>query len=71
MFEADHDQCYASAIRALIVDWSEIRIEPRWAAAHYFSFAKPVLRAYLTLENRLAAGGWEDLATHYFLRAVR
>jgi SAM-dependent methyltransferase len=71
MFEAGYDRCYASAIRTLLADWSEVSIEPRWAAASYFFFARPVMRAYLALENRLAAGGWEDLATHYFLRAVR
>lgn len=69
MFEANYDRCYASAIRRLTVDWSSVEIEPRWEAASYFDFSRPLLRAYLALESRLERGRWEDLATHYFLRA--
>jgi SAM-dependent methyltransferase len=71
MFHTEYDFCYASAIRRLLSDWDHVDLEPRWHAANYFAFARPVLRAYVALETRLAAGGWEDLATHYFLRAVR
>ena len=71
VFEVDYDRCYASAFRDALEGWSEVEIEPRWMAAAYFSFSRPVLRAYLALENRLERGGWEDLATHYFVRAVR
>lgn len=71
MFEAHYDGCYASAVRAALRDWQAVEIEPRWEAAAYFDFAWPVFRTYLGIESFLAAGGWEDLATHYFLRAKR
>ena len=71
MFEAHYDCCYASAMRVMLGDWERVHIEPRWEAANYFTFLKPVLKSYLAVENRLAKGAWEDLATHYFLSAQR
>jgi SAM-dependent methyltransferase len=71
MFRTSYDLCYASALRGALDGWQAVEIEPRWEAASYFDFSAPVRGAYLALENRLAAGGWEDLATHYFLAAQR
>lgn len=71
MFQVHYDRCHASAIRAMLADWEWVDIEPRWEAANYFTFLKPVLKTYLAVENLLARGGWEDLATHYFLTAQR
>jgi SAM-dependent methyltransferase len=71
MFAAGYDQCYASAIRHTMRDWAMVSIEPRWEAASYFDFSLFSMRAYLWLENALARGRWEDLATHYFLVARR
>lgn len=71
MFEVHYEGCYASSIRSMLAEWESVDIEPRWEAANYFTFLKPVLRSYLVVENLLARGGWEDLATHYFLSARR
>jgi SAM-dependent methyltransferase len=71
VFRAHYHRCYASAIRAMTREWTEMMIEPRWGAAPYFGFSRLALRTYLMAENAIARGGWEDLATHYFLRGRR
>ena len=71
VFPAYYDRCYASALDELLVDWADVRIAPFYRGAGYFRFSPILTRAYLAFEDRVAAGGREDLATHYLVVAMR
>lgn len=71
MFPAYYDQCTASGLRAGFDGWNVLDVEPRFVGAAYFRFSKLTLRAYLAFENWAERQGRDDLATHYFVRAVR
>lgn len=71
IFPAYYDSCSASAIRRLTFNWSNVDILPLFRGAAYFSFARPLLKAYLRYENAIAERPCSDLATHYLLAADR
>lgn len=71
IFPAHYDRCSASALRQLTANWSHVDILPLFRGAAYFSFARPVLQAYLRYENAISQRQYSDLATHYLLAANR
>jgi SAM-dependent methyltransferase len=66
VFPAYYDKCWYSAISQMMSDWSDVRIEPRYLAAGYWSFSKPTEWAYLRYEN-WAEKTNPNLATHYLV----
>ncbi len=71
VFPAYYDKCYASALEDIFVPWNESTIHPLYVGATYFSFARPLMRAYLAYENTIASRGVANLATHYLVTAKR
>jgi SAM-dependent methyltransferase len=71
VFPAHYDHCWDAALRGLLAPWRDVTIEPFYLAARYFSFAPPLLGAYLRYENWAASGPRRNLATHYLVSAAR
>lgn len=61
MFPAYYDGRTARGLERRFAEWQ----------AGYFKFARPVLRTYLALENKVANAGCRNLATHYCVTATR
>jgi SAM-dependent methyltransferase len=70
-FPTHYDACTDKELRALLSEWSSVEIVPFYRGASYFLFARPVLRAYLAYENRIARRDVRGLATHYLIVARR
>jgi SAM-dependent methyltransferase len=72
VFPAYYDQCYFDAIvRATRGGWTDIAVMPWYLGASYFSFAWPIHRLYLAIEERMYRGHHLNLATHYMLIATK
>lgn len=71
VFPAYYNQCYASALERIFTPWGDADIRPLFVGATYFSFARPVMRAYLLYENAIASRQVANLATHYLVTATR
>jgi SAM-dependent methyltransferase len=70
-FPTRYDRCSASALEPLLAGWSQHGIIPRFKGGVYFSFFRPLERAYLAYENWAERSGRVNLATHYVIWAVR
>jgi SAM-dependent methyltransferase len=70
-FPTVYDRCYASALERVLEGFADFTILPRYKAAVYFSFWRPLERLYLAYENLLEATDRRDLATHYVVVAIR
>jgi SAM-dependent methyltransferase len=70
-FPTRYDRCHASALEPLLAGWSDHEIVPRFKGGAYFSFSRPLERAYLAYENWAERSGRADLATHYVIWAVK
>jgi SAM-dependent methyltransferase len=71
VFPAHYDRCYASALERVFADWSSVTIEPLFRGATYFHFSAALQRAYLAYEEMAIRRDLTNLATHYFVVAVR
>jgi SAM-dependent methyltransferase len=71
-FPTRYDNCTDRALRELLRDggWASWEIVPRYKAAGYLRFSRPLQRAYLVYENWAERGARPDLATHYIVSAV-
>jgi SAM-dependent methyltransferase len=70
-FPTHYDRCRYSALTAMLGEWSEHEIVPRYRGAGYLRFARSLERAYLRYENWIVRRGIAELATHYLIEAVR
>jgi len=70
-FPTRYDRCHASALEPLLAGWSQHGIVPQFKGGAYFSFSRPLERAYLVYENWAERSGRADLATHYVIWAVK
>lgn len=68
-FPTHYDHCHARAIRRLLRDWQSRELVPFFRGAPYFSFSRPLQRAYLGYENFIESRPMENLATHYLIIA--
>jgi SAM-dependent methyltransferase len=71
VFPAYYDQCYDRALRRILTSWAEAEVYALYRGANYFSFAKPLLRAYIAYENFIERRGMANLATHYMVTGIR
>jgi ubiquinone/menaquinone biosynthesis C-methylase UbiE len=69
VFPAEYDRCTASAIQALMGDWSVASVTPQHTGAINFAFSNVILRAYLSAEDALI--NRPDAATRYLITAIR
>lgn len=71
VFPAHYDKCSCSGLRQALVGWGSAEILPRYRAAGYFDFSGLLQRVYLVYEDWIVKRGYEGLATHYLVFAVR
>jgi SAM-dependent methyltransferase len=71
VFPAYYDGTRYAPLRRHFQDWQSAEIVPLFRGAGYFSFSRPLQRAYLLYENWAAAGNRVNLATHYLVEAVK
>jgi ubiquinone/menaquinone biosynthesis C-methylase UbiE len=69
VFPAEYDRCTASAIRAVMGNWSVATVTPQHTGAINFAFSNLILRAYLSAEDALISR--PDAATRYLITAIR
>jgi hypothetical protein len=70
-FPTRYDRCTASRLAEFLRPWSSAEILRHYRGATYFGFNRPLQRAYLAYENRVAERDAADLATHYLIVARR
>jgi hypothetical protein len=68
-FPTHYDHCHARAMRTLLGDWQSSELVPFYRGAPYFSFSRPLQRAYLGYENFIESRSMDNLATHYLIIA--
>lgn len=71
VFPAYYHRCYATALERTLIDWSDVRIVPRFRGASYFTFSPTVQELYLRYEDWAMRGGRDNLATHYLVVAKK
>jgi SAM-dependent methyltransferase len=71
IFPAHYDHCYASALRRLTRDWSEVEIVALHRGASYLHFSKVLRALYLVYERGLARRGLDDLAAYFVVEAIK
>jgi SAM-dependent methyltransferase len=71
IFPAHYDRCWASALRRLTRDWSEVDIVALHRGASYLHFSKVLRALYLVYERGLTRRGLDDLAAYFIVDAVK
>lgn len=71
IFHAYYDDCYDTAMRSTFLGWRSVEITPRWVGAAYLRFSRVLQTAYVAYEEWAFARHRRNLATHYFVDAVR
>jgi SAM-dependent methyltransferase len=71
VFAAPYDRCTFDDLSALLSNWTQVTITPRFGAAAYFGFLTPAQWLYLKYEDWAVRAGRSNLATHYLIDAVR
>lgn len=71
VFPAHYDRCWQSALDRMMAPWSEWDVIPAYSGAGYFSFARPVLAAYIAWEEWVRTRGHANLAPYYLITATR
>jgi SAM-dependent methyltransferase len=71
VFYAPYDRCTYSALSGTLVDWSDVRIVPRYRGAQYFGFLPALQTLYVRFEDLIVRGNHKNLATHYLVVARR
>jgi SAM-dependent methyltransferase len=69
-FPTAYDRCYATALNRMLEPWATATVVPFYRGATYFSFSRPLQRAYLAYENAIERRNKVDLATHYLIVAT-
>jgi SAM-dependent methyltransferase len=69
VFPAYYHHCWDGKIRALLADWEQAEVVPRFRGAKYLRFARPLQHAYLFFENWAERNGLANVATHYLVDA--
>jgi SAM-dependent methyltransferase len=70
VFPAHYDRCHWSGLTKVFGDWNEVAIVPQYTGAQYFSFARPVLAAYMLFEEATARRDLRDCASWYLVTAT-
>ena len=70
VFPAHYNQCWDSAIRRIMGNWSKAEVRPYYTAAGYFRFSRPLQAAYLGYEELIFRRRQLNLAAYYLVRAV-
>jgi SAM-dependent methyltransferase len=71
IFPAHYDQCWDSALRRLMADWSDVQIEPLYMGAEYLEFLRPAQALYVGAEELWARRDVRNLAAYYVVTARR
>ncbi|MPZ47977.1 MAG: methyltransferase domain-containing protein [Dehalococcoidia bacterium] len=71
VFPAYYHHCWYNAVRSSMSAWSGVEVVPRYKAADYLRFFRPLQKAYLVYENWTANGRHPNLATHYLVDSRR
>lgn len=71
IFPAHYDRCYASALRRLTREWSEVEIVALHRGASYLHFSKVLRALYLVYERGLTRRGLDDLAAYFIVEAIK
>ena len=71
-FPTRYDGCSDRSLRRLLADggWAAWEVVPRYRAANYLSFFRPLQRVYVSYESWAARGPRANLATHYIVDAI-
>jgi SAM-dependent methyltransferase len=70
-FPTRYDRSSRRALERLLGPWAEVEIVPFYRGATYFTFSRPLMRAYLAYESAIERRGATNLATHYLVVAKR
>jgi len=71
VFPAYYHHCWQRAIEKMFVDWTSVRVVPRYLGAGYFRFSRPLLASYVAYEEWAMRGEHPNLASYYLIDAVR
>jgi SAM-dependent methyltransferase len=71
VFPSYYDGTRYDPLRRYFENWQSTEIVPLFRGAGYFSFSRPLQRAYLLYENWAAEGNRVNLATHYLVEGVK
>jgi len=71
IFPAHYDKCWDSALRRLMADWSDVRIDPLYMGAEYLEWARPLQALYVGAEELWARRDVRNLAAYYVITARR
>jgi SAM-dependent methyltransferase len=71
IFPAHYNHCYASAVRRLTREWSEVDIVALHRGASYLHFSKLLRALYLVYERSLTRRTLDNLAAYFIIDAVK
>ncbi len=71
IFPAYYDKCWHGALEKTFSDWSDVQIKPYYTGGGYLNFSVPMFKLYLQYEDWVARNNHRNLASHYFVRAVK
>ncbi len=71
VFPAHYDACHWTGLTEAFAGWQDLEIVPQYTGAQYFSFARPVLAAYMLIEEVTARRDLRESASWYLVTATK